>query len=734
LINDFAYVRKEFRIRETPVSARLFVTAHHYVHVYIDGVKIGGYGTPAPTDPAKRKYYTEYEIRRHMTEGFHCLTADAHYLGGGGQNAADGLPGIRLELHLIYADGRKELIKTDSSWTALVDMPHRTGTPYQQNRRISAVEDYDAGRWDPAWRKPHWQGTLAFSPVAIVNAHREHWRLCPQPIPEGEIHEELVPVKLELPVHPGAGDHPQVFDAGRIVSGWPKLRLKGIKGTTVRMRYSEDLDGSGRVKHNVCNERSDYYYDQYTMRGDEIEEWQPAFSYKAFRYIEITGYPEPIEPGSGLIVCWAYTGMRQTGSFNCSDDHLNKLYAMCMRTQKNNVLGQVVDCPHREQAQYLADADLQAQALLYNFDASAAILAKTLMDFADAQLEDGTFPFNAPSNYHHPQFHIQIPEWDLHFATLLWTLYDATGDLQVLTTFYKPLCSMIDYYMSKRDPKWGLIPLDKGWHISDWPYPSVEHRGEFLTVQQIKALQALRIAVKAAAAIGRNSDAQRYQGLAKQLMRNVNKHLFVAKLAAYRDSIDSQQTHQGVTALAIAANIVPGNLRKKAIDFVAACEWECRTVLSLPLLRVLFECGRQQEAFDIINRREFPGWGYMIAQGAQTLWEGWEDRDSHSHAWNGYPARLLQEYVAGIRSAAPGFRKAVIQPFFPDSLSFAEATVHTPHGSLAAGWERTMTGNIRIQATIPPGIEAILKVQWNGKSVHRKLAHGKNDIAIMHRP
>ncbi|MBB6670107.1 alpha-L-rhamnosidase [Cohnella nanjingensis] len=726
-VNDFSYFRKEFTVVGELESARLCVSAHHYVQVYVNGDRVGGFGTPAPTDPWKRKLYTEHEIAGLLLKGANCITADAHYLGGGGQNAVDGRPGFRLELHLTYANGKKAVVKTDTSWLALAEMPHRTGTPYQQNRKISAVEDYDARKWQETWRYAGSGHALGTVKVKKAKIGRDEWPMFRQAIPEGAIEEELPLQKLRLP----AGTHedeemPQVFDAGRIVSGWPKFKLKGIAGATIRLRYSEDLDVDGRVKHNVCNENSAFYYDQYTMRGSPMEEWQPSFAYKAFRYVEVTGYPFPIESGH-LTVCAAHTGMEDAGAFRCSDEHLNALYEACIRTQKNNMLGQIVDCPHREQAQYLADTDLQAETLLYNFDA-AAILEKTLSDFADAQLEDGTFPFVAPTNYANPDFHIQIPEWDLHYATLLWKLYESTGRKALLETYYEPLRRMIGYFIDKLDPATGLVPLDKGWHISDWPYPSVEHAGEFLTVQQIKLLQALRIASQAAALIGEQKDRACYLEWAERLLDNIVKQLYDEQSGRFKDSSDAAQAHQGVTAIALYADAVPEKDRERAIGYVADKPWECRTVLSLPLLRMLFDNGREAEAFAILSRRAYPGWGYMIAQGAKTMWEGWEDIESHSHAWNGYPARLLQEYVVGIRSEAPGFRKAVIRPYFPESLTFAEAKVWTVQGSLSAGWERLSDGAIRVTASIPPEIEARVEVRLSQTTAVVKLGPGEHDM------
>lgn len=730
-VNDFAYFRKEFSVRPTWVSARLYVSAHHYVHVYVNGAKIGGYGTPAPTDPWKRKYYTEYDVGGHIMDGANCITADVHYLGGSGQNTVDGLPGFRLELHLLGADGAKQVVKTDTSWETLVEMPRRSGASFQQNRRISAVEQYDARKWDESWRKAGWSGEGRAAKAEMALIDRGSWPMVLQTVPEGAIERELSVTKLASPTD-GEGENAenaQVFDVGYIVSGWPKFTLKGFEGVTLRLRYSENLDADGRVGHNVANESSEFYYDEYTMRGDESESWQPHFSYKAFRYVEVTGYPLPIEPGSGLTVCMAYTKIERKGSFQCSDDMLNRLYLACIQTQKNNALGQIVDCPHREQAQYIADTDLQAELLLYNFDA-LPLLEKTLSDFADAQLEDGTFPFVAPTNFGNTDFNIQIPEWDLHYATLLWKLYDTSGDREVLSRYYRPLRRMVDYFIGKLDPSTGLMPLDKGWHISDWPYPSVEHHGEFLTVQQIKLYQAVKITGKIASLIGEQDESDAYGQQAEKLCGNIIKHLYVLGSGVFRDSSESDRMHQGVTAVALFAGIVPEQDRKMAIAYVAEKQWECCTVLSLPLLRALFDNKRSAEAFEILNRRSYPGWGYMIEQGARTMWEGWDDIESHSHAWNGYPARLLQEYVVGIRSEAPGFKKAVIRPYMPDQLSYAEASVWTVQGELSAGWEKMIGGGYRFKANVPTGIAARLEVTLHEHAYVKELQAGENEWTI----
>ncbi|MDF2834373.1 MAG: alpha-rhamnosidase [Paenibacillus sp.] len=735
-VNDFAYLRRTFETKRGLKYALLQVSAHHTAHVYVNGVRLGGYGSPAPTDPSARKYYNEYDVTSRLGDGtgngnvngngggMHCLTADALYLGGSGQNYANGAPGFWLRLSLEYEDGSRSAIVSDASWEALADGPHDIGSPFQQNRRLSPVERFDASKWIPAWRLPGVGHGLATLQAVLSPAADEGWRLMRQAMPEGQIESEIAPkvVIREMAVD----ELVQLFDAGRIVSGWPRLSLQGHPGATIRMRYAERLDGEGRVERMVCNETSDTYYDEYVMRGGEgLETWQPAFAYKAFRYVEVTGYPEAILPGEGLVVCFAHTDLHEVGGFDCSDAMLNKLFEVCLHTQKNNVLGQVVDCPHREQAQYLADADLQAETLLYNFDA-VETLRKTLADFADAQLPDGSFPFVAPGNYGHPDFHIRIPEWDAHFVSLLWKLYEATDDVGLLDEFWEPLRRITAVFLERADRETGLVPKGEGWNISDWPYPTVDHSGPYLTVQQLKAAHALDLVGRVAELLGREEGAN-YRLQAESLRSCIVRELFDASMGAYHDSQGSSSRHQGVTAYALHTDQVPAAYRTQALEYVASREWECRTVLSLPLLRALFDGGMEAEAYAILSRRDYPGWGYMVAQGAESLWEGWDDIESHSHAWNGYPARLLQEYVAGIRSLAPGFAIAEFRPYIPPSLDHAVARVWTPRGALSAGWFKEQGNIIRFTADVPEGITAYFRLSDRPDLPARELHGGKQE-------
>lgn len=717
-INEFYWFRKVFRLSEEPERAILRVTSHHHHKLYINGKRTGGEVTPVPSDPVQSKYYVTYDVTGQLLKGENTFCALAHFKGGSGQNYVDGLPGFLLQCDIRYRDGRVESIYTDTDWK-YSNTPYRNGVPYQQNRRLSAMEIYDARLEDQRIFETDFDDREWMS-AAVIPVKERGWTLKPQRVPEGAAEEVICPIPCGVQ-QPGL----QVFDSGRIVTGWVRLKLEGEAGTCVRLRYSEDMTKDGRVKHNVCNENSENYYDEYILKGGNPEIWEPSFSFKAFRYIEVSGFTEILDPEKVEVV-EAHTRLEYRGDFHCSAELLNRIYRACINTQKNNVTGQMVDCPHREQAQYLADSDLQAETFSYNF-ANLEVLEKVLADFGDVQQDNGEFPFVFPSNYLHPDFSIKIPEWDLHYGTLLWKTYWLSGDNQLLERYYNCNRRMAEHYLQTLDRDTGLLPRTPYWHISDWPYPHVDQGGNCLTAMNCKFYHVLRLTAEMARITGRPEDTQRMTEQAESLGQAILRYLYHPGDRLFRDSLGSPVSSQGIQVLALQAGLVPPEDRRRVLEYIAARGLNCRTLLSLNLLQVLFENGYGQQAFEILNSSEFPGWGHMVARGWQTVWEGFDDMESHCHAWNAYPARLMQQYIAGIVCAAPGFAAIDIKPFLPEGLDAARAVVPTVRGDIHAGWSKRAE-QLVIQLRIPAGSRAKLYIPESCGSSCREILQDGNSL------
>jgi alpha-L-rhamnosidase len=124
------------------------------------------------------------------------------------------------------------------------------------------------------------------------------------------------------------------------------------------------------------------------------------------------------------------------------------------------------------------------------------------------------------------------------------------------------------------------------------------------------------------------------------------------------------------------------------------------------LIKYLMEAGRNDLILGMTNTTEYPGWGYMLANGATTSWEGWTGQ-SHIHDTLLSIGAWFTEGVAGIRSdrKSPGFKHFVIQPSVVGDLTFAKARYHSIHGDIVSDW-RIENGTFRLNVTVPPGTTA----------------------------
>ena len=109
------------------------------------------------------------------------------------------------------------------------------------------------------------------------------------------------------------------------------------------------------------------------------------------------------------------------------------------------------------------------------------------------------------------------------------------------------------------------------------------------------------------------------------------------------------------------------------------------------LLEVLADNGEAETAYTIMNQTNYPGYGYMISQGATTLWECWEkENGSHNHPMFGSVVAWMFKYVAGLRADIdiPGFKNIIIRPCLFAELDFAKAFYESVRGHIGIRWER----------------------------------------------
>jgi alpha-L-rhamnosidase len=182
---------------------------------------------------------------------------------------------------------------------------------------------------------------------------------------------------------------------------------------------------------------------------------------------------------------------------------------------------------------------------------------------------------------------------------------------------------------------------------------------------------------------------------------------------------------QTSSILALAFKLAPEEDRKAILDRLAVKivkESDNHVGVGLVgaqwLMRTLADNGLSDVAYSIATQKTYPGWGYMVEQGATTVWELWNGNtadpamNSGNHVMQiGDLGVWMYEYLAGIRPdpEQPGFKHIIIHPYLTGDLSFVRASHRSMYGTIASRWERN--GNqFRLDVTIPANTTATVYV------------------------
>jgi alpha-L-rhamnosidase len=509
-----------------------------------------------------------------------------------------------------------------------------------------------------------------------------------------------------------------IFDMGQNLVGWCRLRVSGPKGTQVTLRHAETLETDGALY--VANLRSAKTTDVYTLKGGGTETWEPRFTYHGFRYVEVTGFPGEPSPAAleGRVV---HDDMDRAGEFTSSNDLLNKIHHNMFWGIRGNYRSIPTDCPQRDERQgWLGDRGQVSRSESYMFDV-AAFYAKWMTDLEDSQRPSGSIPDVSP-NY-----------WPLYNDDLTWPgtivfvhgmLYDQYADKRVLGRGYDAMKKWIDY--EKTFVKDGLISKDQ---YADWCVPPEDpkliHSQDPTRVTNRTLIattyyyELLRQMARYARILDKAPDAAEFDRLSAAVKDVFQRRFFKLESSMYDNGTQTS------SVLPLYFGMVPEDFRPAVVEtLVRNIERKSDSHVGTGLvgaqwlMRTLSDNGQADLAFKIATQKTYPGWGYMVEQGATTVWELWNGNtadpamNSGNHVMQiGDLAVWMYEYLAGIRAdpEIPGFKHSIIRPYPAGDLTFVTATHKTMYGALDSSWKRAQ-GQFTLEITIPANTTATVWV------------------------
>jgi alpha-L-rhamnosidase len=236
---------------------------------------------------------------------------------------------------------------------------------------------------------------------------------------------------------------------------------------------------------------------------------------------------------------------------------------------------------------------------------------------------------------------------------------------------------------------------------------------------------------------GKKTDAKEFALLATKIKEAFNKTFYNKQTKSYSNNT--------VTAniLPLAFNLVPDGESENVFKHIAdkimnennghistgviGTQW---------LMRWLTYYHRADIAYRLATVTSYPGWGYMVANGATTIWELWNGNTANPKMNSQNHVMLLgdlivwmYEDVAGIKTlpSHPGFKVIVMKPAFVDSLSYVKASYHSMYGVIKSEWENN-DDQFSWKITVPCNSKALVYVPAG--SANNVLVNGKKPEGI----
>ena len=681
-------IRKEFSLPGRPIRARAYVAGVGYYELRVNGHKAGDHVLdPAWTTYDKRVLYTVYDITDRLRAGPNAVGV---MLGEGWFKGR----ALRMQIHAEVEGGQSLDVATDGSWKT---MPG----PIQQDS-VYDGEVYDArletAGWDRAgFDDAHWKAaSLIDGPKGVLSA---------QMMPPIRVTDTLNPVKMTTP-RPGV----YIYDLGQNISGVVELRVRGPRGARVQLRHAELLYDDGTL--NVENLRAAKATDVYFLRGDgSLEIYQPRFTYHGFRYVELTGYPGAPKFDT-LRAKVVHSDVRPSGGFSSSKQILNQIQRNIVWGIQDNLHSVPTDCNQRDERMgWMADAHLYAETAMLNFD-MPAFYTNFLRDIHDVQGADGTVTDTVPHRYGSRP---ADPAWGMAYPLLTWYMYEYYGDRRILEQHYDGVKAWTDYLRTRsRD---GILDYS---YYGDW-VPIEKTPGNLVSTAMY--YWSADLVSQMATVLGKTADAESYRKQADGVKDAFNAKFLNAATGLYGGGTETAQI------LPLFLNIVPDSRRggvsaalRDDLVYTRNTHFTTGILGTKYLFPWLTRTGNSDLAYELATQTTYPSWGYMIENGATTLWELWQNKtgpsmNSHNHPMFGSLGAWFYNALAGISpdDAKPGFEHIVIAPQVVRDLKWAAGSLDTIRGTVASSWSRSDDG-LRLEVGIPVGSQAEVRIPDLGLS------------------
>ena len=716
--------RKAFAVKKEIKNATVYVSGLGHFDMFLNGNKVGdNFLDPGWTKYDKCALYVSFDITGQLKQGDNVVGV---MLGNGFYNipreryikilTSYGAPKMIMNILIQYADGSIQNIASDSDWktteSPITFSSIYGGEDYDANKEQGGIrsgsdtESFNALGWmfpgfdDKSWSKP----VVSDYKTSLISQ-----RATPLKV------RNRIPVVRLFETEKGEW----VYDLGQNFSGIIELKVKGAERQLVKLHPAELLNPDNSVNQSA----SGYpFYFTYTLRGSDIEQWRPQFTYYGFRYVQIEGavpsgkpnpanLPEIVEL-TGLHTC---NSAAEVGTFLCSNDMFNKIYNLIDWSMRSNMASVITDCPHREKLGWLEVVHLMQYSFQYRYDV-ARLYEKKMMDMRSTQATNGQIPTTAPELVEFDGGFKDTPEWGSAFIICPWYVYQWYGDRSLIEEYYPDMSRYIDYLTSKANNHIVAYGLGDWFDIGPNTPGTAQLTSNGVTATAIYYYNTT-IMQKIATLLGKNDDAERFSKLSTEIKKAFNATFWNKSTQKY------DRNSQTANAVAIFMGLTDDSNReqtfKNLLDDIRGRDnaLTAGDVGYRYVLRALEANDASDVIYDMNCKYDVPGYGWQLANGATSLIEAWQAYGfvSNNHCMLGHLMEWLFSGLGGIRQTenSTAFKEIVIKPEVVGDIRETSVSHKSPYGIIRSEW-KSGDSEFSLRAEVPANSYATVYFPFQG--------------------
>ena len=708
-------MRKRFTYEPGDENVLLYVNSLGYHEAYVNGMPVSdAVLAPAVSQFGKRSQIVAYNVTPLLKKGENelVLWTGIGWYQTHNKAVVPGGPYVRAQMDAITPQGAKTLVVTDDTWQS-AESGRRTFGAWLPHQMGGEIVD---ARTTPADLNPKTLDALTWKPVVVADipAHQATPQMC-------ELNKKIrsfhpVSVKQDE-------DGWYIYDMGTNFVGFTEVKMPVVAdGEQVELHYDDYFltDSVGF--------REGLYTDYYIGNGKKGGSFSSKFNYKGYRYLKLIGLKEAL-PLSDITASLVHTDYSGKATFTCSDEDMNAIYQMTHNTLEALSLGgYIVDCPQIERLGYGGDGNASAVTAQTFFNL-APLYMNWMQAWSDCQREDGGMPHTAPNPYTAGGG----PYWCGFIIPASWQTYVNYGDRRLMERYYPVMQKWLGYAESYQVD--GLLKQwpnteYRGWYLGDWVPPmgiNPQDPASIDIVNNCFLSDCYHMMTKIAKVLGKEADIPGYQQKHEALNALIHETFFDKEKNSYASGSQIDLIYPMLVGATPDSSI---KSVEETLFQESAGRFNGHIATGLVGISILTQWATQNQETDFVygmlKKRTYPGYLYMIDNGATLTWEEWDGERSQLHnCYNAIGSWFIQA-LAGIvpDEAAPGYRHFYVRPQLVDGITWVEASKDTPYGMLSVKWE-SEDDAFTLSVEVPVGANATISLP-NGEEVN--LTSGKHEL------